>query len=289
MRIARLLAPLLLLTAAAPAPPQPHPALWKVVDADTTIYLFGTIHVLPTGYKWRDATLDGAIGAAQSLTLETVLDTDPSRVATLLMGMGQGKGLPPLAERVPPAKRAALAALAKASGFPQDALDRMKTWAAAIVLTGAAMRQIDLTGGPGVEPQLTTMFRSSNRPVEGLETPEQQLGFFDRLPEAAQRGFLEATLDSPGRARAEFEAMLDAWARGDPAAIEKSFSEDPEFTPALRDLLIRQRDQAWAVALAERMKRPGTVFVAVGAGHLVGPDSVQRMLAAKGFKAERIQ
>jgi uncharacterized protein YbaP (TraB family) len=205
--------------------------------------------------------------------------------------MGAAPGLPPLSERVPPEKRAQLAALVKASGFPPTFLDGMKSWAAAIMLTGAALRQIgvDAALSPGVEPQLTALFRASGKDVDGLETAEAQLGFFNQLPESAQRAFLVSTLDDPAKARADFHEMLDAWSRGDPAAIEKSFADDPEFTPALRDLLIRQRDHNWADELADRMKKPGTVFVAVGAGHLVGPESVQKMLAAKGLKAIRIQ
>ena len=101
--------------------------------------------------------------------------------------------------------------------------------------------------------------------------------------------FSRATLDTPARARADFLGMIAAWSRGDATAIERSFADDPEFTPALRDVLIRRRDAAWADALAKRLERPGAVFVAVGAGHLVGPDSVQRMLAAKGLKVVRVQ
>jgi uncharacterized protein YbaP (TraB family) len=159
------------------------------------------------------------------------------------------------------------------------------------MLTGAALRQIgvDAALSPGVEPQLTALFRASGKGVDGLETVEAQLGFFNQLPESAQRAFLISTLDDPAKARADFHAMLDAWSKGDPAAIEKTFADDPEFTPALRDLLIRQRDHNWADELADRMKKPGTVFVAVGAGHLVGADSVQKMLAAKGLKVTRVQ
>jgi uncharacterized protein YbaP (TraB family) len=286
----RLLAPLLLL-GAAPAPPVAHPALWKLADADTTIWLFGTIHILPADMRWMDPAIAKAVEGSQSLTLETVLDQDPGKVATILMTMGKAAHSLPLAQRVPPAKRAALAALVKASGFPPEMLDGMKSWAAAIMLTGAAMRQIgvDTAASPGVEPQLTALFRAADKPVDGLETPEAQLGFFDRLPEKAQRAFLVATLDDPAKAKADFAAMIGSWSRGDPEAIEKSFADDPEFTPALRDLLIRQRDRNWAEEIAARMKRPGTVFVAVGAGHLVGPDSVQKMLAAKGLKVERVQ
>ncbi|MBW8743789.1 MAG: TraB/GumN family protein [Sphingomonas sp.] len=294
MRRLRLLAPLLLL-AAAPAQPsqseRAHPALWKVADADTTIYLFGTIHILPAGTVWMDPAIRQAVDSAQSLTLEAVLDQDPGQVATVLMKIGTAKGLPPLAERVPPAKRASLAALVKASGLPSTFLDGMKSWAAAIMLTGPALQQIgvDAAASPGVEPQLTALFRSAKKPVEGFETAEIQLGYFDRLPESAQRAFLVATLDDPAKAKADFVKMIAAWEKGDPAAIEKSFADDPEFTPALRDLLIRQRDRKWADAITKRLDQPGTVFVAVGAGHLVGPDSVQRMLADKGLKVTRIQ
>jgi uncharacterized protein YbaP (TraB family) len=287
----RFLAPLLLL-GAAPAPqPVVHPALWKLADADTTIWLFGTIHILPAGTNWMDPGIKRAIDGSKSLTLEVVLDQDPGKVATILMTMGTGPGLPPLSERVPPEKRAQLAALVKASGFPPTFLDGMKSWAAAIMLTGAALRQIgvDAALSPGVEPQLTALFRASGKDVDGLETAEAQLGFFNQLPEAAQRAFLVSTLDDPAKARADFHAMLDAWSKGDPAAIEKTFADDPEFTPALRDLLIRQRDRNWADELADRMKKPGTVFVAVGAGHLVGPESVQKMLATKGLKVTRVQ
>ncbi len=294
MRPFRLLTSLLLLAAAPvprPSTPTAHPALWKLADQDTTIWLFGSIHLLPAGTNWMDPTIRRALAQSQSLTIETVLDQDPGRVANILMTTGRAAGLPPLSDRVPAGKRATLAALVKASGVPPSLLDGMKTWAAAIMLTGAALRQIgvDAADSPGVEPQLTALFRASDKPVDGLETPEQQLGYFGKLPESAQRAFLVATLDNPAKARADFARMLNAWSRGDPRAIEKSFADDPEMTPALRDLLIRQRDRVWADALAKRLDKPGTVFVAVGAGHLVGPDSVQKMLAAKGLKVVRVQ
>jgi len=287
-RLLRLIAPLLLL-AAAPAEQQAHPALWKLSDADTVIWLLGTIHVLPPGYRWRDARIDAAIAGSQSLTLETVLDQDPQAIARLLLAIGRAHGLPPLADRVPKAKRTELAALVKASGFPAPLLDGMKSWAAGVVLTSAALRQIDLgPGSEGVEPQLTAIFRGAGKPVDGLETPEQQLGFFDMLPEATQRRFLTATLDSPAKARAEFRAMLTAWSRGDVAALADAFAHDPEFTPELRAVLIDRRNAAWAEALQQRLEQPGTGLVAVGAGHLAGRGSLIALLRARGLKVRRV-
>ena len=271
-------------------PATARPALWKLADADTTIYLFGTIHVLPGGTKWRDKRIDAAMGAAQSLTLEAVLDTDPSAVAAVIKTLGKGKDLPPLADRVPADRRAVLAALIAKSGLPVPFLDGLKSWAAAVVLTGAALDQIGLkTGAEGVEPQVTALFRAAGKPVEGLETAAGQLGYFDALSEAAQRDFLVSTLDDPASARADFDRLLKAWISGDTRKLEQAFADEPDFTPELRGLLIRKRDEVWAEALAKRLVKPGTIFVAVGAGHLVGPDSVQKMLARKGLTVQRIQ
>ncbi|PZU08609.1 TraB/GumN family protein [Sphingomonas sp.] len=274
----------------AAQPAAARPALWKLADADTTIYLFGTIHVLPPGLKWRDRTIDAAMGKAQSLTLEAVLDQDPGAVAKVITTLGKGEKLPPLADRVPADKRATLAALVAKSNLPAPFLDGLKTWAAAVVLTGAALDQIGLkVGAEGVEPQVSALFRAAGKPVDGLETAELQLGYFDALPESAQRAFLVATLDDPKEARADFDRMVKAWMAGDVPGIEKSFADEPDFTPELRGLLIRKRDEMWADALADRLKRPGTIFVAVGAGHLAGPDSVQKILARKGLIVTRVQ
>lgn len=286
-RTLRLLA-LSFLLAAAPA--FSRPALWKVERGPATIYLFGTIHMLPAGYKWRDAKLDQALATSQSLSLEIVADKDPMRIMLAFGKLAKGSGLPPLADRVPPEKRAALAALVAASGMKTEGgLDELKTWAAAVMLTGAAMKQIGLESDSGVEPQLSKVFRDAGKPIGEMETPEQQLGYFDALPEAAQRQFLVQTLDDPAKSRKDFGRMLSAWGKGDTAAIEKTFAEDPEFTPELRALLLRGRDELWADELEKRLEKPGVSFVAVGAGHLVGPDSVQAMLAKKGVKAVRVK
>jgi uncharacterized protein YbaP (TraB family) len=268
-----------------------QPALWKLADADTTIWLFGTIHVLPRAQDWHDPQLDRALDQAQELMLEAVLDQDPGEVSRLLFTLGRSSGLPPLADRVPAAKRPRLAELVRKSGLPPATFDQLESWAAAFVLTNVVLRDMgqEIGLGEGVEPQLSQRFRAAGKPIEGLETAAEQLGYFDAMPEAGQRAFLAATLDDASAAGADFRTLVSAWQRGDTAAIERAFADDPEFTPAVRDLLIRHRDQLWADRLARRLDRPGTVFVAVGAGHLIGPDSVQAMLAKKGLTVVRVR
>src|SRR5256885_7171435 len=103
--------------AAAKGPPVAHPALWAVADADTTVYLFGTIHLLPENYRWRSVKLDEAVTGSQQLVVETIVDEkNPQKLMSALTGLGFSKGLPPIAQPVPPDKRVALEAGVKARG-----------------------------------------------------------------------------------------------------------------------------------------------------------------------------
>jgi uncharacterized protein YbaP (TraB family) len=271
------------------AAPEPKPALWALSDHDTKIYLFGTIHMLPRDLKWRTPALDKAIAESDELVLETVLGTDLAGTGRTMMRMGLSPGLPPLAERVPPEKRAALAAMIESSGFPAKTLDRMETWAAALSLTAASFRSIGINAEDGVEKSIEGAYRAPGKSISGLETVEQQFGFFDTLSEEAQRAFLLGAVDDPAAARAQFQAMLKAWAAGDVAGIAASFDGETALSPELREVLMKRRNAAWADWLQKRLARPGTILVAVGAGHLAGKDSVQTLLEARGLKAKRVQ
>ena len=276
-------------TTAREAPEGPRPALWKLSDRDTTIYLFGTIHLLPKGLQWRTPAIERAIAETDTLVLETEIGSDLMAAAQTLMRLGVSPGLPPLADRVPPERRDELRKIIAAAGVPERALDRMETWAAALTLLTVNFKQAGLSAEAGVERGLDAAYRGARKRVEGLETPEQQFGYFDKLSEEAQRTLLVGMLDDPARAQAEFKAMLDAWQRGDTDAIARTFDSETALSPELRDVLMTRRNAAWAEWLAKRLERPGTVLVAVGAGHLAGSDSVQRMLRARGLRARRVQ
>jgi uncharacterized protein YbaP (TraB family) len=270
-------------------PARAHPGLWKVRDGDTTIYLFGTIHALPDKLQWRTAAFDKAFASADQLMIEVGNIDDQQAVAGALMKAGMAPGLPPILERVPAENRPALKAAIADSGFPPAAFDRMKTWMAALVLTTAQFKRIGLTAEQGAERKLVAEWKARGKAVEGFETAEQQFGFLDGLSADAQQKFLIGAADKPGEAKAQFAKMLKAWEGGDVAAIARSFDDETQMSRELRDVLMKRRNARWAEWLAARMAKPGTVFVAVGAGHLAGPDSVQAMLARKGLRAVRVQ
>lgn len=272
------------------APAQGRPALWKLADADTTIWLFGTIHALPPGYQWRDAVIDKALAESDVLVVEAVLDRqDPAKAMALITKLGMTPGLPPLVERVPADKRPALAALIARSKLPVELLNGMDTWSGALMLMPVVLGDLGVAGGTGVEEALESDFRAAGKPIEGLETAEQQLGVLDGLPEEAQREFLATLAEDSSKDREEFEKMLAAWSRGDEKGISASFDKELKHSAVLRDALLTRRNAAWTTWLQARLDKPGTVFVAVGAGHLAGRESVVRMLKAKGLKVQRVQ
>jgi uncharacterized protein YbaP (TraB family) len=288
----RILALCVVLALAAPflvaVPAAAEPAMWHVHDADTDITLFGTIHALPADTKWLSPKIAARVDAADTLVLETVLPDDPAGLGPLVAMLGEKRGLPPLAARVAPSKRAALLAGVASLGLPVARLDGMKTWLAAIALGDGAVGQLGLTAGDGVEATLTARAKAAHKPVLGLETPEAQLRLFDNLSETDARALLDSTVDDLATAREDTNALIAYWQAGETEALAKDFDKGFQATPHLARALLTDRNKAWATWIAARLSVPGKVFVAVGAGHLGGKDSVVAMLQAKGLTVERL-
>ncbi|MGH7123912.1 MAG: TraB/GumN family protein, partial [Stellaceae bacterium] len=118
---------------------------------------------------------------------------------------------------------------------------------------------------------------------------EQQMHFFADLPEARQVEMLRAVLDEVASGTAEVEEIMAAWEKADLATIDKDMNQDEaEKYPDLHAVLIVDRNLAWAAKIADWLKAgKGVTFLAVGAGHLVGRDSVQEVLKARGISVVR--
>ncbi len=286
-RLALLLGLTLAACAGAAPTRQAKPAMWKVSDPDTTIYLFGTVHVLPSDAKWRTKRFDQAVAQADELVLEIADQDDKTAIAQTYARLAASPGLPPVLDRVPADKRARLQALIEKAGLKPEQLNPMETWAVAITIGSSMYRDIGATPSAGVENTLRGSF--GKKPVSGLETTEQQLGYFDKMPEETQRKLLVSMIDDSESAAADFRKMLAAWSSGNTAAIAKTFDDELKKAPEIARVLIDERNANWVEWLKGRMARPGTVLVAVGAGHLAGEGSVVDLLQKQGVKVQRVQ
>ncbi|MGA9583428.1 MAG: TraB/GumN family protein [Allosphingosinicella sp.] len=279
--------------AAAEPQPEPRPALWLLADEDTRIYMFGTIHVLPPGFRWRSAALDKAVGESAELVVETYEAPGAEPSVETLAGFFADKPVP-LLQRVPKKKRKPLKAAIEASGLPMPMLDRMHSWAAAMTLGIAQMLQAygvdDSDEAPGVEDVLEEVFRGAGKPILSVEDGNAVLASMSALPEAVQAQLLLEAIAPPAPGAEADASTLGVgeaeWVAGRAEALDLEAGAD--FPPALFDVLIRRRNAAWTLWLEERLKKPGTLLFAVGAGHLAGRESVQAMLAKRGLIVKRI-
>jgi hypothetical protein len=286
--IAAALALLLPAGCSGPAPIEARPALWRVSDGDTTIWLLGTIHVLPANVHWQTPAVRDAIDRADVLVLE-LSDDDAITQRTFQASSASWKMPPPIAARIPPGQRAALKKALAAGGLDAAAVDRRKSWAAAFIIAGAPNAAHGVTSANGIEARLVADFGARHRPITGLETAGEQFGAFEDLSEGAQRVLLSRAIDSAAGGSADYRATLAAWAAGDERRIAATI--DPAFraAPEIQSKVVKARNTAWAGKIAGRMTKPGRVLVAVGVGHLVGADSLPAMLRARGLKVERVE
>lgn len=262
-----------------------HPALWRVSDPDTTIWLFGSIHTLPPRVAWRTPVVARAIAAADTLILE-VPPADDGAARAQFLALAQQPGLPPLLDRVAHADRAALARGMAAAGQSGETLDGLKTWAAALTIAAGAGHVADADAANGVEAVLARAF--AGKAIGALESREGQLRLFDRLPPESQRRLLIAAAQDAVAAMKGDATLLTAWKAGDTAGLAADVAPLRR-DPAMGATLVTDRNARWASAIVRRLPRPGRVFVAVGAGHLVGPGSVVAMLRARGVRVERVE
>lgn len=254
--------------AAAPLPavaqaraiPDADPAIWVVNDSDTTIFLFGTFHALDGKSEWFNDEVMTAFAASDELVLETIVPDFT---------------LPPGPPPPPPITRVAVTSSGSFLAATRIAVDAGKS------------RGLSLA--KGADMVLRAAAEAEGKPVLGLETMEEQLAMFARLPGAgpsagggAQRASANAALPLA------MALMQSSWNRGEQGIFAAMLKRMRDGSPQSYKMMFTDRNALWASWIAERLDRPGTVFVAVGAGHLVGSDSLQVQLSTLGIKSARI-
>jgi len=270
------------------APAFANPGLWVAKKDQATVYLFGTVHLLPNDTDWHFPALDKALADSQALYVE-IVDDDRANMTALVMRYGMDTAHP-LSSLLMPHDRGRLERAARLAHVPGGAatLEVMRPWLAALTLTVAPLVQAGLDPAAGVDRQLRATMEKAGKPVRALETAEEQIRFLADMPQAMQLALLRSTLRDTDRAGVQLKALIDAWKDGDDEAIarlENDLMRREE--PALYQRLLVERNQVWARRIAGMLEQPGTVFIAVGAAHLAGADSVQAHLARDGIATTR--
>lgn len=286
---------------------EPDPAIWLLRDEDTRIYLFGTVHVLPDGFRWRSARLDGIVAEADELVVETTEEGDePSEDGLIAALLEPLEDRPRVSERLSPENGPKWRALGKRVGLEADYFDRLPPLLGLFGI--ATMLNLQATGSEveyGVETVLEEEFLAAGKPIGSIESAAGVMASLLAADDAALIEELDGdlsrwdgmSLDSMLAAYAEEGDESDeaaplwqehAWARGEEVDLGEDAFGDTAFGRLVTGVLLDNRNRAWAGWLENRLAEPGTVLVAVGAAHLAGGNSVQVMLTERGLTAERL-
>lgn len=274
------------------APALAQPAMWAVRDADSTLYMLGTVHLLRPETQWRTATLDKAIAEAEELWLE-LPTTDAAAMAVEMMPLVARYGLSPgkrLSDVLTREEMKTLDEAAKLAGLSASQLNMFRPWFAALTISNAAVMRAGYDPLSGVDSKIEALFLERGIKPKGLETAELQIRVFAGMTPEQELRYLRETMEEYGDAPVELDAMVDQWARADLPALEAMFvSEMKTEEPDLYAALLTNRNASWVSQIEGILAGKGVSFMAVGAGHLIGPDSVIAMLEARGVTAERVQ
>jgi len=266
------------------------PALYVVRDADSTMYLYGTIHVRPAGADWGSDEVRAAINASSEVWTE--MDISPeteARTQQLAIQLGLAPAGRPLSSWLTAEQNARLQARAQQLGLPAQNLEPLKPWLAGLTLSVLPIIQAGFDPNSGVDRQLDAFAEQQGKTMRSFETVEQQLGFFANLSDEAQVQMLLDAIDGESASMEVFNQMSAGWEQGDTSVLERLIVTDMRSAyPELYAAIFTQRNNAWMTVIERELAGSGTDFIAVGAGHLVGEEGLVHQLRARGFTVERV-
>ena len=275
--------------------------MWVIRDTDSTVYITGTVHMLPPGIKWESEKLVRAIRDSKELWLELAIGADRKtfarRAGPVILRYARTVGKP-ISAYLTKREVKTLRTKLRNSGMPTrlvDVINTMKPWYATMLIGSSPLKEAGFSGENGMDLKIASLATAQGAVIHGLETIEDQSRILSSGTQREQIAVLRYALgfnaDQIAMMTRKSKAAFIAWAEGDEHLLTTYFGSDiPDDEEGGRRTLDSQRqarNKNWVNQIEAMLKGSGTHFIAVGAGHLVGPKSVQELLKERDIKAER--
>lgn len=267
------------------APPKAHPALWTVHGKESTVYLLGSIHLLPPGLAWRDERIDKAIRSADTFVFETALDSNAAEKYLAANGsLPAGQSLKAL---LPSASQDDLEADMALVKLPEARFDTRRPWVVSVVLETVRAAEMGASPISGVDVTIMADAAARGKPIRYLETFEQQMALLAPADPALELKTFEAFLKDFRNEEHELPEIIRAWSAGDQEKLGALSLAGLSSDPAMKKRLVDDRNKAWIAPITHMLdNESGTFLVTVGALHMLGPDGVPALLRTKGYKVD---
>ncbi|GLQ57631.1 GumN protein [Devosia nitrariae] len=266
--------------------------MWRLSDSDSTLYLFGTVHLMSADVEWRTPEFETALKDVDTIVLEADV-TSPEALKRMGEVVGELAINPPgvtLSSLLGPERAARVVELAESLGLPSAGLEGFRPWFALTLVSIAAMQKEGHHATLGADQQVLDQALGQGHAVDYFETAEEQLLILAGLDDEVISRVFEASLAEYEDFGEHMTHMLDVWRMGDLAGLEAMANKSVQkVAPAMYEAMFVARNRAWIERIEEMMAGEGDYFIAVGAGHFVGEDGLVDLLEERGHTLERIQ
>jgi len=286
----KVLVPVFLLLISLVARAGDEPAMIWIAEGDTNrVYLLGSIHVLREIDHPLPDVVEFVYDDAEQLVMEIDMDDiDPFAALQFLMSHGVLKDGATLRDIMGPRKYAQARTSAAEIDIPIEMLDKTKPWLAAITVQEMIMMRVGFTAEHGIEMYLTNKATADGKPISGLETIEQQLGFLDSLSIETQIDWLLQSIMEAQTLEKLVDEMVVAWRSGDTRFLEEELLSEMDNYPELHNAILVDRNRSWVAPIMALLDDSDDYLIVVGAAHLVGEKSVPDLLSKQGVRIKQL-
>lgn len=263
--------------------------LWQISGETNTVYLLGSVHLLRKEDYPLPAIYDAVYAEAESIIMELDMDDlDPMHIQQHMMTTGMVEEGNSLQLILGDTVWEEASALADTLEIRLDMLNATEPWLAALTIVELQMAKLGFDSSLGVETYFLNQALKDKKPIQGLETIEEQIDIFDRLPLEEQSRFLLKTLQDAQSIEAGLDELIAAWRSGDLATMHDELIKGFEGFPGVYESLVAQRNRAWTRDIEELLDDQDDYLIIVGALHLIGKDSVIRQLSKMGYDISQL-
>jgi hypothetical protein len=258
--------------------------VWALHGVHNTVYVAESVHLLKPDQSALPPAFDRAYADASTLVMEMDLSRiDATQLQMWMLQHGTLQDGVTLQQALGAQLYARIAAQAPGFGMPLDALQQLKPWVIALMLTDLQYVRLGFDPQAGVEKQLMQRATRDGKQIAGLESIDEELGQLDALPPQAQARFLELTLEDLKDAEHDTDELLYAWRSGDTQRLAALLSEEYKAFPELYRALVTERNERWLPQLQAFLKADHNYFVVVGALHVVGTGGLLDLARRAGI------
>ena len=262
--------------------------LWTVATPANKINLLGSLHLLKSDDYPLSASIMQAYAQSQVLVFET--DIEAMQQPSVLMKIQQ-LGLYPqgqnLLQNLDASTRKRFEKKMADLDLPLDIYVRFKPWLVATDLAAQELKKLGFDPIYGVDIYFFNRAKADSKQIGFLEPVEFQLDLLGNMDKHDQNNFLSQTLKDLEVVNELSGDLVKFWKSGDAEKLHELLYKSFKPFPGLYDRLLIQRNKKWVKEIEGAIRGNKNVLFVVGAGHLVGPESVVDLLRKNGYRVKQ--